>query len=360
MKSKEITLTIDSYSKRGHGLGLVEKTQVEVPKTVIGDTLKVILGGRKKGKRAGTLLEILKSSEDRTEPRCVHAQECGGCTSQQITYRAQLRNKENHVKALFAPYPEATFHPIIPSDTPWHYRNKMEFSFSQNKEGEKFLGLMIARSRGRVLNLTECHLTNPWFADVLKIVRTWWEATTLSAYHPPSDKGTLRTLTIREGKQTGEKMIILTISGNPDYFINNAQLATFKKALESYHASLYLRIHRIAKGVPTDFYEMSLSGPQTITENYHINNRSYTFHISPSSFFQPNTHQAEKLIEKALAFASPTPEMLVYDLYCGTATLGIIFAPYVKKVIGVELNPYAVCDAEQNIETNQTKSVSEL
>ncbi len=354
----EFQLKISKYSKRGHGLASLQKTpdsplsNAEVVGSVVGDTVLVEIGKKKKKVYSTTLKEIIDPSSDRVLPRCKHVGACGGCTWQQKNYSAQLRVKRDQVAALFAKKPL----PIIPSEDPWRYRNKMEYTFSQNKDGDKFLGLIIARSKGRVVNLEECHLTASWFIDVLASVREWWNQSPLKAYHTYSNRGTLRTLTLREGKRMGGKMVFITISGNPEYTINKTELTTFKeavlKALPGETPSIFLRIQRIAKGTPTAFYEMHLHGPDLIEEILHVNSRPLIFKISPDSFFQPNPLQAEKLYSHALKLADPQPTDIVFDLYCGTGTLGIVFAPYVKKVIGIELSPYAICDAEQNIKAN--------
>ncbi|MCB1110754.1 MAG: 23S rRNA (uracil(1939)-C(5))-methyltransferase RlmD [Chlamydiia bacterium] len=346
-------LTIQKYSKRGHGLASLEDrpSHAEVVGSVVGDTVEVELGKKKKRTYVATLLDVLESSPHRVTPRCRHVGTCGGCTWQQKAYAAQLEEKQALLKSLFKIEPL----PLIPCKDPWEYRNKMEFSFSQNREGEKFLGLMIARSRGHVLNLEECHLTSAWFIDVLKVVRQWWEESPVKAYHQFSDTGTLRTLTLREGK-----MVILTISGNPEYCLSAKEIHFFKKAVRGVipDASLYLRIQRIAKGKPTEFYEMHLGGPEQVEETLEVEGRKLTFKISPDSFFQPNPRQAEKLYTRALELAAPQKDDLVYDLYCGTATLGIVFAPYVKRVVGIELSPYAVCDAEVNREVNGVQNLT--
>ena len=294
---------------------------------------------------------------DRVVPRCSHSGTCGGCTWQQINYNAQLQIKQNQLKQLF---PDK-LKPIIPCKKPWEYRNKMEFTFSQNKKLEKFLGLIISRSKGYVLNLKECHLVSPWFATVLNAVYGWWSENNLLAYHRYSDSGTLRTLTLREGIRTKNKMVFLTVSGNHKFFLSHSHINSFVKtvrsALPEDDPSIFIRIQRIAKGKPTEFYEMHIGGPDFIREQLDIKNRLLSFHISPASFFQPNTTQAEKLYEKALELCEPKSTDIVFDLYCGTATLGIVFAPYVKKVIGIELCPYAVCDATINYEINKLENV---
>lgn len=331
---------IDSYSKRGHGK-VKDKRKLEVPRSIVGEEIEVDKRGR--------LLNILTPSKDRIKPRCKHYFECGGCSFQHLDYGAQLKLKQAKIDALFG-----LSQPIIGCDEPWHYRNKMEFSFSENKAKEKFLGLFIARSRGWVLNVHECHLTSVFFSKTLNDVRRWWQNTSLKAFHPPSSTGTLRTLTLREGLRTGEKMVILTV--NSDEAPSHGDLNRFK-ALFDEKTAVFLRIHQAIKGQPTQFFEMHLLGPAYIHEELYVNGQTYRFAVSPEAFFQPNTRQAEILYTKALDIANPQKDWTVYDLYCGTATLGILFASHVKQVTSVELSKYAVFDAKQNLELNKIKNL---
>ena len=224
------------------------------------------------------------------------------------------------------------------------------------------LGLMLAGGRGKVLSLEECHLTAPWFAELLLTVRTWWEESGLRAYHHRSNEGSLRTLIVREGQRTGDKMVMLTVSGNPDFALTKQQIEGFTQVVKGMvpEASIFLRIQQIAKGSPTQFFEIHLSGPDHIQERLHIDDAVLTFKISPSSFFQPNTLQAEKLYSRALQMADVPPQAHVLDLYCGTGTLGMAWALLAGQVTGVELNPYAVFDAQANAKLNQMSNFQVL
>jgi 23S rRNA (uracil1939-C5)-methyltransferase len=236
----------------------------------------------------------------------------------------------------------------------------MEFSFSQNRAGERFLGLIIAGSRGHVLNLSECHLVSSWFVQVIENVRNWWEQSGLQAYRM-NDTGSLRTLCVREGKRTGDKLVMLTVSGNPDYALNKVQLKSFIEAVKLAvpqelwpRLSIFLRVQQIHKGTPTQFYEMHLHGPDHLLEKMHLSLDQpveFTFKISPTSFFQPNTFQAEKLYSEALNMIR-FPKKQVLDLYAGTATLGMAMAARAERVIAIELNPHACFDAAMNKELN--------
>src|SRR4029079_2282733 len=124
-------------------------------------------------------------------PKCIHFATCGGCSFQEIPYADQLAYKQKQVNHRFKGLKEAL--PIIGCETPYHYRNKMEFTFSQNKKGEKFLGLFMQGARGKVFTVEGCQLFSPWFNDVLQSVREWWEKNHLQAFYPPKNTGTLRT-----------------------------------------------------------------------------------------------------------------------------------------------------------------------
>lgn len=279
---------------------------------------------------------------------CKHFPACGGCTSQDIPYVTQLQEKQKRVEELF---PSHAVLPILPCREQFHYRNKMEFSFSQNKAGDRFLGLILKKSRGKVFNLEECFIAPEEYAEILGRVRRWWEGTNLRAFNFRSAEGTLRTFTLREGR---ERMAILTVSGDPRFAIKERDLKSFVEALGDPSMSIFLQIHQAIKGQPTQFYEMHLSGPAHIEEKLG----NFTFKISPTSFFQPNTTQAELLYQTALSFPTLTPDSIVYDLYCGTGTLGILCAPRVKHVFGIELNPHAVFDGQMNAELNEIRNIT--
>jgi 23S rRNA (uracil1939-C5)-methyltransferase len=300
------------------------------------------------------------STASRIEPRCPHAALCGGCSFQQFDYQDQLRAKEAFVKKLFAPLlvdESCEVHPIMGDRSIWRYRNKMEFSFSQSLGGERFLGLMMRRGRGRVLDLGQCHLAPVWFTTMLEKARHFWKESLLPAYNRRNDQGALRTLTLREGMRTGCKMVFLTVSGNPAFALKKADLNAFvnmvREALPNEEVSIFLRIHQIAKGHPTQFFEMHLHGPDHIREELLIGQQRLCFKISPTSFFQPNTLQAEQLFLRAVEIAGLGRPARIVDLFSGTASLSMAFALFGHSVTAIELNPYAVMDAEENKQFNQ-------
>jgi 23S rRNA (uracil1939-C5)-methyltransferase len=278
------------------------------------------------------------------EARCKHAPICGGCKFQQVPYNEQLILKQNQVAALFDPHP---VDPIIGSDIPWSYRGKMEFSFSQDKKGEKYLGLVMPKSRGKVFTLTECFIGFPWMAEVVNSVREWWQKSRLEAFFPPKAIGSLRTLTMRSSRDGKEKMVILTVSGDADYALTRSELNSFVAASKfDENTSVFLSLQVAKKGQETEFFDMHLSGPDHLKETLC----GIEFRISPRSFFQPNVKVAEKMFEKAIEMLALTGEEKVLDLYCGMGTIGLILSPHVRQVIGIEIAKTSVADAKEAIE----------
>jgi len=368
-----VSVAIDSLSDEGNGLGAFilgggelpppngkadgARRLAEVPFTLPSEQANALLLSKKRGIYRTLLEEVTHPSPQRIAPRCLHFTLCGGCRWQHMEYGAQLSNKQKTIEKLFQDL--GKIEPILPCDPPWAYRNKMEFSFSQNAQRERFLGLMIAGSRGKVFNLTECHLVDPWFAACVKAVRQWWGETDLEAYHPLKNTGSLRTLTVREGQRTGDRMVFLTVSGTPEYALKKHQIDSFvafvKEAVLPVMAgelSVFMRIQQVAKGSPTQFFEMHLDGPDHIREKLQIGEKTLEFTVSPTAFFQPNTRQAEKIYNLALELAEISSNEVVYDLYCGTGILALCAAQKAAEVVGIEIVLEAVLDAEQNGKRN--------
>ncbi|HEY4831197.1 MAG TPA: 23S rRNA (uracil(1939)-C(5))-methyltransferase RlmD, partial [Waddliaceae bacterium] len=366
-------LDVVSLSPKGNGLALLNQPnralcEVEIPFAIPGDHVQVKLSRKRKGHCKGFITSILTPSPERIAPRCKHFGHCGGCRFQDMDYLHQLRWKEETVHRYFAPHlsSHVEWHPIIPCNSSWSYRNKMEFSFSSDASDNRYLGLIIDSSKGKVVNITECHLVSNWFTVALEKVRSWWKETGAQAYHPTKNSGSLRTLTLREGKKTGDRMVVLTVSGHPDYALKKTQLDLFVSTLVQTIApstsdaslSIFLRIQQAIPGMATQFYEMHLYGPEkmreilSITYDLSCPSLPLIFLISPAAFFQPNPMQAELLYSRAFELLQIGQDSLVYDLYCGTGTLGLCAAKKAKRVVGIEISPEAVLDARANIILN--------
>lgn len=375
-----VEVDVQKFSSRGNGIGIFKEENgkeehVEVPFSIPGDKVHALLLRKRKGQYKALLQGILNPSKDRIDPVCIHFNSCGGCRWQQITYEHQLQLKEATVHRHFAPFltPETLVKPIV-GCSPWQYRNKMEFTFSMNAAKNRYLGLIIDSSRGKVFNLTECHLVNTWFADCVTAVRAWWQESGLDAFHPLHNTGHLRYLTVREGQNTGDRLVMLTVSGNPDFALKKNQIESFiasvRNSIEPLNSesrlSIFIRIHQAVKGSQTNFYEMHVYGPDHIREILNIAFHqqkepvALKFKISPTAFFQPNTRSAEKLYSLALQMADISSTSVIYDLYAGTGTLSLCAAHVAKQVISIELAPESSLDARTNAELNGFRNVEAL
>ncbi len=303
----------------------------------------------------GKVLEVKTPSQSRVLARCKHFSICGGCTWQHMDYNDQLALKESNINSLFSDVvgPQTTFYPIIKAPSDYTYRNKMEFTFSQDAKGQKFLGLIMRCSKGRVFTIEECHLVKPWVSATLQAVYAWWNTTNLAAYYGPKDVGHLRYLTMREAETSGDRVIILTVSGNPDYAIKRSLIEEFVKVCKEHatgpaNLTISLRIQQVHVGRETQFFEMLLSGPDSFRETIHIHDSSLQFNLSPSSFFQPNSLQASRIYERVIELANLSKEMVLYDLYAGIGIFGMCMAAQVKQVISIEISADSAYDAKVN------------
>ena len=345
---------IDRLSEKGHGRATVDGKVVDVKGAFLGELAHVELMKGKRGVKKGILKALENKSLDRTPDRCSHASYCGGCNLHGLSYPAQTKIKQEATQKIF----NFPVNPIIQAEDPFYYRNKMEFTFSQDKEKNRYLGLIMEDSRGKVFNQTSCGLCPNWMIDTLKSVNEHWSTTALEAYHMPTNAGVLRTLTCRGGVFTKERMVILGLSGNPLYALTHEELDGFKRAIlkankDCDQLSIFVVLTHIEKKVPTFTTEIHLHGKDHYTEIL----LGKQFFISPQAFFQPNPVQAEVLYQTAFDLLNPSKDDRVLDLYCGVGSIGICLKDRVKSVFGIELNRYAVCDAKRNVQANQLSQV---
>lgn len=274
-----------------------------------------------------------------------------------MEYASSLKTKELALHNLFAPLiPSQNILPVIPCSPLLRGRNKMEFSFYQTVDGEKTLGFISPSKPKKGIPITECLMIDERAMDILNITRSWWTAhPDLSAYYPPLNKGSLCTITVRVGNISNDFMIILTTSGREEFAVPLNIIQEWQQSLLDSGlpiTSIFWEEKLSARNSPTTFRTTHLYGAPFLKQQLSIDGRSSLFHIRPRSFFQPQSLQAEKIIQTIKEFIDPCGEETLLDLYCGAGIIGILLAPYVKKIIGVELVPDAVASAQENIQLN--------
>jgi 23S rRNA (uracil1939-C5)-methyltransferase len=350
--------TQEAFDNEGFCFSKENKAKNIILGALPSEEVRASLLAKKRKDRFFIINEVIKKNPYRVEAPCVDVPRCGGCVFQHYDYMGQLELKKTRIHTLF-PDDKQNCLEIIPSPKIFQYRSKMDFSFSQNKSGDKFLGLTQAKGSGRVMNTHSCQLASLWANQVLKITQENFKASHLKAYDR-SGEGDLRTLITREGVNTHEKMVILEIVAHQNSAFKKKDIDFFFEKLKELHkdTSCYLRVVQMIPKIPTQFYEMHLSGPLHIQETIQIKDKSYHFKISPSAFFQPNSYSAQKLFEAIVDIVRPLKPLKVLDLFCGTGTIGLVLAPYVKSCVGVEINPYAIFDAKENAELNAISNIS--
>ncbi len=331
-----------------------------VRRAVPGDLVLVEVGTSRRRRIDAAVIEVLRPSPMRIAPRCRHFVSdehpgCGGCTSQHLSLRHQLATKERHLKRLFA---GAKLDPglvevVTPtSDDGWYYRNKMEFSFTQ--EERLHLGMHPAGYRYESVDQRECFLMSPFVSEFVPRVRDWAEANELEAFDGRKGSGFLRSLIVREGKNTGERLVEL-VTAHDD---GTERRAAMVGAIDSFAAvcegatSVYWTEQRAVRGEPTRFIEHLLQGSPTLAERLHVAGRDLHFDIHPRAFFQTNTRGAEVLYELVVEAAGLSGAERVLDLFCGTGTIGLCLAGSAASVLGIELIDDAVANARGNAGRN--------
>lgn len=296
---------------------------------------------------------------------CPHFGECGGCATQDIPYPEQLVQKQTKLKELFASYWEKDI-PIVASPQPWNYRNKVDFSFglkrydeppSKDFERETVLGFNRKGKWYWPIQIDDCRIGPEAATPLLHSVRQWSEAQGLRAYDSRKGEGFLRVLLVREGKRTGDLMVMLLTSPGPfdgDTFVQAVLDATNA-------TSIYRGIYNgSARGVFAEEVEL-LYGSETIEEELRIpikdGERTLRFQISPFSFFQTNTLATELLYAEIRRWVQQVQPKILYDLYGGAGGIAFTCADCVDLVRSVESVEEASLDGEHNAVLNGIENV---
>ena len=354
-------ITVTDYAAEGKALARIDGKVIFISGAIPGDTVDIRLGKNKKDWAEGHTIALKSPSPDRLEPFCIHFGTCGGCKWQMLPYEKQLQYKQQEAEQNLRRIGKTdipALMPIIGSEKTIHYRNKVEFTFSNkryltaaeiNTEAamvqQNALGYHAPRIFDKAIDIQTCHLMDEVNNRVRNTIRNLAEEKGWSYYDARSHTGWLRNLVLRYTR-TGELMLNVVINYEEE---------------ESRKALLDHLLHEIPE-ITTLLYTVNPKWNDSlydlIPQVYH--GRGYvteklghlSFIISPLSFFQTNTAQAEKLYEVTKNFAGLTGSEIVYDLYCGTGSIGLFVSDRAKKVIGVEVVASAIEDAKKNAALN--------
>lgn len=366
LKDVEIT----KMAGEGKAIGKIDDLVVFVPYAAPGDICDIQIVKKKHSYMEGRIEHISKKSENRIEPLCRHFGVCGGCAWQHIPYEKQLESKQQQVvdahSRLGKVYPKE-YLPIIKADNCYHYRNKLEFTFSNKRwllpgempeeivdgkvEKKPFrepgLGFHVPKLFDKVIDLKECYLGSPVAEEIRNFVRDWCleRIEDYPFFDLRAQEGFMRNLMIRT-TDIGEIMVLVMFY-HDDSHKRQMLLDAIAQRFPNITSLCYVinpKCNDTLQGLDIEVF----SGRNYIIEEME----GLKFRIGAKSFYQTNSRQAYKLYSVVREFARLDKEDLVYDLYTGTGTIASFVSRGCKKVVGIEYVEDAVADARINCHIN--------
>lgn len=349
-KGKSYEIEIKTLGTSGEGVGRYRDFTVFVPYALPGELVQARIGEVKKTYAKGSLQKILCQSADRVEPLCGIYDKCGGCQLQHLAYMAQLKAKRQQVidaVTRIGKQKDLFVEPVIGAASPWNYRNKMQFPIGRQK-GRTVIGC-FAQGTHEIIDTRDCHIQREGNNEVVNAVRDIVTKLNIPVYNEDKHTGVLRHVIGRVGK-TGDIMVVIVTA--------TKQLSREKELVKMLRAALP-KVVSIQQNIQTYRNNVIMGrdtrliwGKPTILDTIG----RLTFHISPRSFFQVNTAQAEVLYNKALEFADLHGNETVIDAYCGTGTITLFLAQKARQVYGIEIVKPAILDAQKNARDNNIRN----
>ncbi|NLT08132.1 MAG: 23S rRNA (uracil(1939)-C(5))-methyltransferase RlmD [Ruminococcus sp.] len=345
-KNQLFEAEIEDITSEGNGVCHLDGMAVFVPDTAVGDKVKVRLVKVLKNYSYGIIEQMLSPSPDRIANDCPVYKKCGGCVFRHISYKAECRIKAGIVENAFKRLGGicTSYDTFISAENTTEYRNKAQYPVAE-LDGKAVCGFFAPRSH-RIVPVTDCALQPEIFSEILETVTAFLNDKHIKAYDEKSHTGIVRHIYLRQGAHSGE--IMVCIVARKDI---SRQLSPLAKILTGRFfgiQSIIMNINPDKTNVILGKKCITIWGKDTITDVMCGN----IVEISPLSFYQVNTVQAERLYAKALEYAAPDKDNVIADLYCGAGTIGLSMARNVKKIIGVEIIPEAVENAKKNAQMN--------
>lgn len=369
-KNDMVTVTIEDVGMEGEGIGKIDGFPLFIKDAVVGDTVEAKIIKSKKNYAYARVEKVVTPSPFRVEPPCKSHRQCGGCQIQALSYDRQLAFKQDKVRnnlLRIGGFSEAevdrVMEPVVGMENPLRYRNKAQYPFGTDKQGNPITGFYAGRTHSIISN-TECYLGREENREILQTILDYMKEYHVNAYDEETGKGLIRHALIRTGFYTGEIMVCLVINykGKQESYLPRQDKLLEKLALIKGMTSVSVSINTERTNVIMGKEIHTIWGSDTITDKIRVRDtrkvdmpytgEELTFSISPLSFYQVNPMQTEKLYSLALEYAGLTGKESVWDLYCGIGTISLFMALRAKEVYGVEIIPQAIDDARQNAVRN--------
>ena len=369
-KNDMVTVTIEDVGMEGEGIGKIDGFPLFIKDAVVGDTVEAKIIKSKKNYAYARVEKVVTPSPFRVEPPCKSHRQCGGCQIQALSYDRQLAFKQDKVRnnlLRIGGFSEAevdrVMEPVVGMENPLRYRNKAQYPFGTDRQGNPITGFYAGRTHSIIPN-TECYLGREENREILQVILDYMKEYHVNAYDEETGKGLIRHALIRTGFYTREIMVCLVINykGKQESYLPRQDKLLEKLALIKGMTSVSVSINTERTNVIMGKEIHTIWGSDTITDKIRVRDtgkvdmpytgEELTFSISPLSFYQVNPMQTEKLYSLALEYAGLTGKESVWDLYCGIGTISLFMALRAKEVYGVEIIPQAIDDARQNAVRN--------
>lgn len=319
-----------------------------MPRALPGERIKARVKQVKKSYARGELEKVLVFAADRINPVCRNYIHCGGCNLQHLDYKSQLEYKKQIViNALvrIGKLEGINVKPVLGMEYPWHYRNKVHLQV-EGQKGNLKLGFFAVGSHRIVSHAGNCFLVDKRLNNISIYLQKLLNNYNVEPYYWGKRRGFLRHVMLREGKFTGQVMVVLiTVPGKWE------EEKHFARDLMQGCPEVVSVIRNINNGprkMVLGNKNVILAGNDSI-KDYLC---GLIFNLSANSFYQVNSIQAEQLYKKVLEFTALSGNETTIDAYCGTGTIALYLAQHVSRVIGVESVPSAVLDARKNADLN--------
>lgn len=343
-KNDEITVEIEKFGGE-MGIAHLDGMTLFVQNALPGE--QVLARAQKVEKNCAFLkmLRVLRPSEDRQTPPCPYYEKCGGCVCQHMTYSLSLKMKRERVRDALTRIGGISVDvpPLLGMDDPWRYRNKTALPVS-GMRGSPVIGFYAPRSH-RVVPVDGCLIAKEESDEVLRAVRLWMAKFMVEPYDEVTRRGLIRHVMSRVSRE-GKVMAVIVAA--KDALPHEQELKALLRAAVPGLVSLYLNINKRGDNVILGPENRLLFGQERLEDALC----GLRYALSPLSFFQVNPVQTEKLYQTALDFADLQGHETVADLYCGAGTISLLLAKKAQSVIGIEIVPQAIRDAEENARRN--------
>ena len=364
-KGQDLAVTVEGLAFGGKGFARIDNFMIFIERALPQQQVRVRILKKKAKYAEARILEIIQDSPQAVPIPCPHfgLNRCGGCVWQNLAYERQLNYKQQQVEECLqhiGGFRDFKVAEIVAADPIFFYRNKMEYSFGDHpwypvpadipeNRPEFVLGLHVPGRFDKILEITDCQLLSARTNEILKFVSNFAHTSGLKVWETKTHLGFWRHLVFREAKRTGQLMVNLVTSAQPEHYPVVDDLAGQLKARFPEITTMIHNLTSRKSQVAIGEEERILWGEGKITEQIG----DFSFNISPHSFFQTNSLQAKRLYDKIIEFSEFRGNETVYDLYCGTGTIGLYISRAVQQVYGFELVPDAIRDARENQALNQ-------